>query len=81
VRAYIVDALRKSYSVISSAVLASSLNVSAKEVAGIVAAEQWTLADELVTITPNEDNQVRPKKFQETIEFEDVLKVVQTLSR
>lgn len=82
VRAFILDALRKSHSVLSTAVIKSSLHISDKEVADVIAAEKWTaLEGDLVKVTPNEDNQVRPKKIQEKIEFEDVLKVIDTLSR
>ena len=35
----------------------------------------------VVKITANEDNQVRPKKIQENIELESVLKAIHTLSR
>lgn len=80
-RAFIVDAVRKSHSVVSAAVLQSALNISAGEVAEVAAAEQWTVDGELVKIPANGDNQVRPKKIQEKIEFEDVLKVIDTLSR
>ncbi|DAZ93553.1 TPA: hypothetical protein N0F65_006541 [Lagenidium giganteum] len=62
-----------SYSSISTSVLKSALNISDKEVKDLVAAENWTLEDEIVKIPANEDNQVRPKK--------DVLKVIHTLSR
>jgi hypothetical protein len=44
-------------------------------------AEKWTVADNLIQISPNEDNQMQAKKVQENIEFEDVLKVIHTLSR
>jgi translation initiation factor 3 subunit K len=81
VRAFILEAISKSHSVVSTAVLKTVLNVSDKDVQDIVAAEQWTLEKDLVTVTPNEDNQMRPKKVQETIELDDVLKVVHTLSR
>lgn len=81
VRAFILDAISKSHSSISSAVLKSKLNMSDKEVQDVAAAENWTVEGDLIKITPNEDNQVRPKKIQENIVFEDVLKVIDTLSR
>ncbi|KAH7479679.1 hypothetical protein PRIC1_008780 [Phytophthora ramorum] len=81
VRAYILTAISRSHSAISTEVFKAKLNVSDKEVADIVAAEKWTVADNLVQISPNEDNQMQAKKVQENIEFEDVLKVIHTLSR
>ncbi|GLD94514.1 hypothetical protein PINS_up003125 [Pythium insidiosum] len=81
VRAFILDVLRKSHSVLSTAVLQAALGVSDAEVAAIVAAEQWTRDGDLLHVTPNDDNQMRPKKVQETIALDDVLKVVHTLSR
>ncbi|KAG7385704.1 Eukaryotic translation initiation factor 3 subunit K [Phytophthora pseudosyringae] len=81
VRAYIVTAISRSHSAISMDVVKAKLNVSDKEVADIVAAEKWTVADTLIQITPNENNQMQAKKVQENIEFEDVLKVIHTLSR
>ncbi|KAF1782269.1 Armadillo-type fold [Phytophthora cactorum] len=65
--------LDRSHSVISTEVFKAKLNVSDKEVAEIVAAEKWTVADNLIQINPNEDNQMQAKK--------DVLKVIHTLSR
>lgn len=47
----------------------------------IIAAEKWTVAGDLIEINLNEDNQMQAKKVQENIEFEDVLKVIHTLSR
>ena len=44
-------------------------------------AEKWTFSGNLIQISPNEDNQMQAKKVQENIEFEDVLKVIHTLSR
>ncbi|GLE10403.1 hypothetical protein PINS_up022504 [Pythium insidiosum] len=67
VRAFILDVLRKSHSVLSTAVLQAALGVSDAEVAAIVAAEQWTRDGDLLHVTPNDDNQMRPKKVQETI--------------
>ncbi|KAL3666780.1 hypothetical protein V7S43_008400 [Phytophthora oleae] len=81
VRAYILTAISRSHSAISTEVFKAKLNVSDKEVADIVAAEKWTVADNLIQINPNEDNQMQAKKVQENIEFEDVLKVIHTLSR
>lgn len=81
VRAYIVTAIGHSHSVISMDVFMAKLNVSEKEVAKIAAAEKWTIADNLIQISPNVDNQMQAKKVQENIEFEDVLQVIQTLSR
>ncbi|KAJ0404316.1 hypothetical protein P43SY_003229 [Pythium insidiosum] len=81
VRAFIVDVLRKSHSVLSTAVLQAALGVSDKEVAALVDAEQWTREGELLHVTPSDDNQMRPKKVQETLALDDVLKVVHTLSR
>ncbi|OWZ15941.1 hypothetical protein PHMEG_00010328 [Phytophthora megakarya] len=81
VRAYILTAISRSHSAISTGVLKAKLNVSDKEVADIVAAEKWTVAGDLIHINPNEDNQMQAKKVQENIEFEDVLKVIHTLSR
>eukprot|EP00644_Phytophthora_capsici_P016280 jgi/Phyca11/535308/estExt2_fgenesh1_pg.C_PHYCAscaffold_340024 len=81
VRAYILTAISRSHSAISTEVFKTKLNVSDKEVADIVAAEKWTVADNLIQINPNEDNQMQAKKVQENIEFEDVLKVIHTLSR
>lgn len=80
-RAFILDAVRKSYSAVATAVLKAALNVSDAEVAAVVAAEHWTLEGELAKIPANGENQVRPTKVQEKIEFEDVLKVIATLSR
>ncbi|KAE9330563.1 hypothetical protein PF008_g15705 [Phytophthora fragariae] len=80
-RAYILTAISRSHSAISTDVLKAKLNVSDKEVADIVAAEKWTVAANLIQISPNEDNQMQAKKVQENIEFEDVLKVIHTLSR
>lgn len=45
------------------------------------AAENWTVSANLIQVNPNEDNQMQAKKVQENIEFEDVLKVIHTLSR
>uniref|UniRef100_K3WRP7 Eukaryotic translation initiation factor 3 subunit K n=1 Tax=Globisporangium ultimum (strain ATCC 200006 / CBS 805.95 / DAOM BR144) TaxID=431595 RepID=K3WRP7_GLOUD len=80
-RAFILDAVRKSHSAISTSVLKAKLNISDKEVQDVVAAEKWSVEGDVIKITLNEDNQVRPKKIQENIEFEDVLKVIHTLSR
>ncbi|TYZ51667.1 hypothetical protein PybrP1_003409 [[Pythium] brassicae (nom. inval.)] len=80
-RAFILDAVRKSHSVVSTALLKAALSVSDAEVAAVVAAEHWTLEGELAKIPANGENQVRPKKIQEKIEFEDVLKLIDTLSR
>ncbi|CAH0473312.1 unnamed protein product [Peronospora belbahrii] len=81
VRAYILKAIRCSHSVISTDVFKAKLNVSDEEVAEIVAAEKWTILNNLIQINPNKDNQMQAKKVQENIEFEDVLKVIHTLSR
>lgn len=81
VRAFILETISKSHSIVSTAVLKTALNVTDADVQTIVAGEKWTLENSLITITPNDDNQMRPKKIQETIEFDDVLKVVHTLSR
>ncbi|CAI5734168.1 unnamed protein product [Peronospora destructor] len=81
VRAYILMAICHSHSVISTDVLKAKLNVSDEEVAEIVAVEKWTLSGNLIQISPNEDNQMQAKKVQENIEFDDVLKVIHTLSR
>ncbi|RLN97630.1 hypothetical protein BBJ28_00023566 [Nothophytophthora sp. Chile5] len=96
VRAFILDAIRRSHSAIATDVFKAKLNVSDKEVAEIVAgtqtitvdplmdvwqAEKWTVAGDVIQISANEDNQMQAKKIQENIEFQDVLKVIHTLSR
>ncbi|RLN72301.1 hypothetical protein BBJ28_00021655 [Nothophytophthora sp. Chile5] len=81
VRAFILDAIRRSHSAIATDVFKAKLNVSDKEVADIVAAENWTVAGDVIQISANEDNQMQAKKIQENIEFQDVLKVIHTLSR
>lgn len=81
VRAFVLEAIRKSHSVVATSVLASALHVSEKEVADVLAKEQWTLDGAVAKVPANDDNQVRPKKVQEKLEFEDVLKVIHTLSR
>lgn len=80
-RASILSAIRRSHSAIALKTLQAKLNLSEKEVQAAVATEKWTVEGELVTIDANEDNQMRPKKIQENIEFGDVLKVIHTLSR
>lgn len=47
----------------------------------MVAAEGWAVEGDVVQITANEFNQMRPATVQENIQFEDVLKVIHTLSR
>ncbi|RLN56821.1 hypothetical protein BBJ29_003174 [Phytophthora kernoviae] len=81
VRAYILGAISRSHNAIATDVFKAKLNVSDKEVADIVAAEKWTVESNLIQISPNEGNQMQAKKIQENIEFEDVLKVIHTLSR
>ncbi|TMW68398.1 hypothetical protein Poli38472_005866 [Pythium oligandrum] len=79
VRAYVLTVVEKTHSSISSAVLQAKLNVS--DVKDIVAAKKWTLEGDVVQVPANDDNQMRPKKIRENIEFDDVLKAIHTLSR
>ncbi|CAI5709102.1 unnamed protein product [Hyaloperonospora brassicae] len=81
VRAYILMAVYRSCSVVSTDVFKAKLNVSDQQVADIVAAEQWTVAGNLIHIKPNEHNQMQAKKVQEKIQYEDVLKVIHVLSK
>ncbi|CEG48674.1 translation initiation factor subunit k [Plasmopara halstedii] len=81
VRAFILTAVSHSHSAISIEVLAAKINVSNKRVPEIVAAEKWTLADNVIQISPNEENQMQAKKVQENIEFEDVLNVIHVLCK
>uniref|UniRef100_A0AAV1UIQ6 Eukaryotic translation initiation factor 3 subunit K n=1 Tax=Peronospora matthiolae TaxID=2874970 RepID=A0AAV1UIQ6_9STRA len=81
VRAYILVAICRSHSVISTDVFKAKLNVSDQQVADIVAAEQWTVAGNLIQIKPNELNQMQAKKVQENIQYEDVLKAIHVLSK
>lgn len=80
-RASILSAIRRSHNAIALKTLQAKLNLSEKEVQAAVAAEKWTVEGDLAKIDANEDNQMRPKKIQENIEFGDVLKVIHTLSR
>jgi cytoskeletal protein CcmA (bactofilin family) len=62
-------------------VLKAKLGITDKDIKQVVTAEGWTLEGDVVKMTLNEENQMRPKKVQEKIEFDDVLKVIHTLSR
>lgn len=42
-------------------------------------AEKWTCEGALIRIPGNQENQMRPKRFHEKIDHEDVFKVIYTI--
>ncbi|KDO27978.1 hypothetical protein SPRG_07255 [Saprolegnia parasitica CBS 223.65] len=81
VRAFILSTIAKSHEVVAKAFVQAQLNLSEKDVASLVAELGWTTKDASYVVTPNSENQMRPKKFKEDIEFADILDTIQVLSR
>ncbi|KAL0586982.1 hypothetical protein ABG067_003322 [Albugo candida] len=79
VRDYIKSVIVTSHSRIHLSVLRTMLNISEKEMQALLLAEKWTCEGALIRIPGNQENQMRPKRFHEKIDHEDVFKVIYTI--
>ncbi|OQR89718.1 hypothetical protein ACHHYP_06091 [Achlya hypogyna] len=81
VRTFIVSTIAKSHSIVAKEFVKAQLNLADKDVEKLVSEHGWTAKDSTYIVKPNADNEMRPKKFKEDIEFSDILDTIQVLSR
>ncbi|OQS04269.1 hypothetical protein THRCLA_03477 [Thraustotheca clavata] len=81
VRSFILSTIAKSHDVVSKDFVKAQLNLGDKDVEKLATEQGWTAKDKTFIVKPNAENQMRPKKFKEDIEFSDILDTIQILSR
>jgi hypothetical protein len=79
VRAFILGVVTISYESVPTAFLGECLNLSGGELDAVIKGEGYSKDGETVTIPGNGENQLRPKKFKENIEFGQMLSMIHVL--
>ena len=74
IREFIITVLQCAYRRVPRSVLALSLNMEegTPQVGQLVEARGWRAEKDLVEFPPNADNQERPKKFKENIQYDQL---------
>ncbi|CAN8073038.1 unnamed protein product [Agarophyton chilense] len=72
VREFMTDVVSRTYHTIHVSALAQILHLQPHQVLDHVASRAWTVADDIITIPPNEDNQPRPPSMDEQLSFKQV---------
>lgn len=72
VRSFMISVITRTYKTVDLAVLKALLNVNHSDVHEILEANDWTIADDIVTIPANDENQPRPPVIDEQLSFRQV---------
>jgi len=81
VRDYIVSTIGISHDLVSKQFVKEQLNLGEKEAEVLVSSHGWTAKNSDFVVKLNSENQMRPKKFKEDIDFADMQDIIQVLSR
>ena len=80
-RSFIFGILSISYEKCARASVSKCLNLAGGELSTFLAAQGCTVDGDTVVMQANSENQMRPKKFKENIDFTRILGVIQVLSK
>lgn len=82
VRAFVIGVINISFAEVPRAVLEEGLSMSGSELDKVIATEGYTKKEgELYSVGLNTENQPRPKKFEENISLQNMMGVIQLLSK